>query len=417
MTERETQEQRGRVSRRQFLKWMGTALGVGVGIGVGASALESHLREENYTGEGNEDVPLAGEILKGGEIVSDEELSYLYLQAIREKRPIEPDSTIIKSTVHNAMVFFGMDEGTAARRCENISISTGEDKRCERGDLACVYDSSLGLGLELTQRPFSREQNWGEPWVNLSLILSRSAYTMSVDMIDDRELREDYGVLGEYLITYDKRGFTAKETYRGGVGDLLRRTIILDSQTNETASMDQTEQFFSDLGQIRYFKRLLSLGLDRNENAVKYEDFAFYPFMGQGLVNIQDEEGIGGAESWQDWWGEALKFDRVDKLHRESDRFGLFSGIGERIVERNINQGSIELSTENTAALGVVALSDFIDYHLSSYRIVGSLEAELLSPASIIRHADWLYLQMNRETPPPLPLKQARINSKPTPTA
>lgn len=258
------------------------------------------------------------------------------------------------------------------------------------------------------------EENKPEKWIELLLILSRGAYQLAVESVDDRETVESYGVLGECKIIKDKRGFHRNENYQGDVANLLFRPYLEEDKIQYW--VEAPEQFFADLGQIRYFKHLLSLGLDKNEIVKTYQNFAFFPFMQQGLIDIQNTEGVGGAEPWQEWWGEALKFDRIDELHRESDRFELFYGIGERIVEKNNNRYSVELSAENTAALGMVAFSDFVDYQLTNHRILASLERKALSPASIVQDAVWLYFRMHEEDQLPLPLEQAQMKPNPTST-
>lgn len=154
MTEKEPKGQEKRIDRRQFLKWASIALIVGTAGGAGAFVLGERLEDKIYTDEGNEDFPVAGELLQGGEIVNDQELADMYLEAVEEGRPIEPDPTMIKSTVHNAMRFFGMDEKTSSRRSQNISISNSEDNGCGMSAAACTYNSSLVLGWR------SRKKLW-----------------------------------------------------------------------------------------------------------------------------------------------------------------------------------------------------------------------------------------------------------------
>lgn len=361
----------GRVSsgaeRRRFLK---VAL-LGAGGLTLAVPLGKFLIDITHNGEGNEDFSLAGELLEGGEIVDNASLAQLYKEVIDSGKPVEADPTIIRSTVYNGMLFFGTSESLAAKRSQNITLSK-ENRGLEGcgGGAACVYDSSLGLGVELTpQSIFNGDSESG--WLALLQVLSHEAFHLSVKRVNDRPRVEDFGVLGKYRISKDTRGFWRAEEYWGELGDLMERTIL--NENGDRYPVSFVEEFFAELGNSRYFKYLMSLGLGDLEIAQALKDATVFPFFRQGLVDVQDTQGVEGNLSWQDWWGGVLNFAKIDKLHYGNDRVGLFESLGARIVYLNKNPDSQNLSREDLAGLGLLAFNDFIDYDLTNHQVIVSL--------------------------------------------
>lgn len=123
--------------------------------------------------------------------------------------------------------------------------------------------------------------------------------------------------------------------------------------------------------------------------------------MRQGLVNFLDSEGTTDAYgnhsiSWQEWWGEDLTPEATNKLHFENNRYGLFQRAGERIKFRNHHPESLPLSPENTAALGLVALTDFIVYPATGNEVFWSLVNEPLSEPTLLAKGMQLHLALQR---------------------
>lgn len=370
------------LDRRDFLK-IGAVAGLGIAGGL-------YLREVLYTGEGNEEYRLAGEPLNSGEIIDEKNLIERYIEVIENSSQIEPDQTMVRSTLYHAMRFFGSDEKKALKRSNNVSISESlRETYC--GGSACVYDTAKGLGVELEVESLFPENSHPVAWINLLLALSHEAYHLSVKRVDDREDRENYGALGTYEILYDKRGFVRDEEYRGKVGDLLNWTLAINPETEGTTKVNLAEEFFAELGQIRYYQYLLSLGLEKLEIATNFKNSTNFPFFLQGLVNIQDTIGIRGRLPWQVWWQPSLKFDRVDSLHYQNNRFSLFEGIGKRILFWNKNPDSRPLSRANIAGLGVVGFTDFAVYNLTNHEVLFSLVSEPLRPGIIQAKASLLF--------------------------
>jgi hypothetical protein len=369
--------------RRRFIK----ASAVGVGV-LAAFPVIKYIRDATYNGEGDEDFPLAGERVVGGEIVEDSDLAYLYKEALDSGRPLEPDPTIIRSTLHNAMHFFGTRRHLAERRCQNVTLSNGHEglMGCG-GGAACVYDTTDGLGVEITPSLFvSGDVQFG--WLDLLQALSHEAYHLSVKAVDDRPRVEDFGVLGKYNLIEDIRGFWRSEDYQGQVGDLANRLVATGGGRPILTSM--AEEFFAEVGRERYLKHLMPLGLDESDSMSGVGYPTPYTFFRQGVIDVQDVQGVGGNLSWQDWWGGALDPEKVDRLHYHSDRTGLFEGLGERILYLNRNPRSVSLSRENTTALGLIAFNDFIDYDLSHHEILFSLTERPIDAEAVIAYANTL---------------------------
>ena len=394
------ERQTGDIDRRGFLR---------VGLLVGSAAIgipAGYLRaREIIQGEGNEDYDLVGEKLQVGEIIGDRELAQKYLEAIEGERPLEADPTIIRSTLYNAMRFYGTSERLAKRRSENVSISNDEVNRCLG---ACAYDSASGLGAEFNEGVFA-ESRGKLGWILSLLALSHEAYHLSVKKVLDRKGTEDYGVLGSYRYSREVRGFwRSDDVYNGEFADLINApppTLVGDNITR----ISLPEEFFAEFGKLRYYKYLLSSGLGKNKDASMFRDHSAFPNFIQSLVNIQDTQGHDDSISWQDWWGEALSAETIDNLHYQSDRFGLYRGIGERILFWNEKEKS-PLSEEDTAALGVVAFADFVEYHLTNSEILTSLISEPITPEMIGEKAEFLSQQRQRYeeqeefVPEPVPL-------------
>ena len=366
--------------RRRFLKAVPFVVGAVVAVPV-----YEQLREVFYTGEGDESFPLVGERMQGGEIVDDSELTRLYKEALESGRPLEPDPTIIRSTIHNAMLFFGTGREVAERRSQNVTFSGG-GQRLEGcgGGAACVYDTSGGLGVEITQHLLNNE-DVQQGWLDLLQSLAHEAYHLSVRRVDDRPGVEDFGVLGKFNLHKEIRGFWRFEEYQGEVGDLVNRRIINGNGSPTPTSI--AEEFFAEVGKARYFKHLSALGLGDSEFIESTGYTTPYPFFRQGIVDVQDTQGVGTSMSWQEWWGGALDIERVDRLHFQSNRMQLFEGLGERILFLNPSPENEPLSKEDTAALGLVAYNDFIDYDLTNHKVISSLIDSPISPETIVADA------------------------------
>lgn len=386
-------ERQAGIGRRGFLR-LGLLGGTTAAVGLATSYW--YLREIRSR-EGNEEYDMLGEKLQGGEIIDDRELAQRYLEAIETGRPLEPDPTIIRSTLYNPMRYFGTSERLAKRRSENVSISQDEVGMCLG---ACVYDSANGLGAELNSEIFAEERG-KLGWILSLLAMSHEAYHLSVRDVLDREGEEDYGVLGSYRYSREKRGFfRGEEQYQGEFSDLINASPpVLVGEGITRISLP--EEFFSEFGKLRYYKYILSLGLGVNSEANMYRAYSPFPNFLQSLVNIQDTTGVEGRASWQDWWGDALSAKTIDKLHFQSDRFSLYRGIGERILFWNENENS-QLSEGDTAALGVVAFADFVEYDLTENEILTSLVKEPITPDLIASKANLLAGLKNEGRPQPL---------------
>lgn len=371
------------LSRRDFLKWVG----VGVALGVGGEVFRGLLQEHNYTGEGNESYGLYGELLEGGEVVDETELVQMYLKKMVEEVPIYPDPTMIRSTIFNAMKFFGMDDETSSRRSKNISVSL-----CSEENTSCThfysYDTSSGLGVEINDGALDPKDG-PTAWKNLLLALSHEAYHLSVRKVDDRKSIEDYGVLGIYESVKNKRGFFSSSEECLGEIDLINRDHFENVTRAKRFSLP--EEFFAELGMLRYFDHLLSKGLENSSLVDKTKMTVGYPIFVQGLVDIQDTKGEDGSMSWKDWWGRALEFDHVDKLHRKNKRHTLYKGVGERILYHNASTKMWGLKGPDIAALGVVAFADFADYELSNRQVLNNLISFPLNPELIKNMASILH--------------------------
>jgi hypothetical protein len=292
---------------------------------------------------------------------------------------IYPDPTMIRSTLFNAMKFFGMDDETSSRRSKNISVSS-----CSEENTSCSYlysyDTSMGLGVEINDGVLNPEDG-PAAWGILLLGLSHEAYHLSVRKVDDRKSTEDYGVLGICESLKNKRGFFSRtEEYLGEI-DLINRKRY--ENTTEIGKFSLPEEFFAELGKIRYFAHLFSKGLKNSNLANDFKMRTGYPLFTQGLVDILDTKGEDGSMSWKDWWGHALEFDHVDKLHRKNKRHALYKGVGERILFHNASTDMWDLKGPDIAALGVVAFADFVDYELSNRQVLKNLISFPLNPELI----------------------------------
>ena len=385
------------IGRREFIR-------VGLLGGTAAAGLATsywYLREIR-SGEGNEEYDLVGEKLQGGEIIDEKEVVQRYLQAIEDDRPLTPDPTIIRSTLYHAMRFFGTDVRLAKRRSENVSISNNEIGGCLG---ACTYDSASGLGVELNKEVFVRSRG-KLGWILSLLALSHEAYHISVKKVSDWPETEDYGVLGSYTYSREKRGFfRGEEQYQGEFTDLINAPFpVLVGE--EITRISLPEEFFTEFAKLRYYRHLLfglPSGLGQNSEAVMYQDYSPFPNFIQSLVNIQDTQRYPDRLSWQDWWGGALSAKTIDKLHFESDRFSLYRGIGERILFWNENENS-QLSETDTAALGVVAFADFVEYDLAKHEVLNSLISEPITAELIASKAKLLAGLKDNNRPQPLNL-------------
>lgn len=153
---------------------------------LAAGTLGKVLIDLSYTGEGNEPEPLAGTKIEGGEIVDDLTLAQMYAEAIETNRPPKLDPTLVRSTVYSALSFSSVDHQTAARRSANISLSsTSETSGCPQVAVACAYDTSDGLGIELTPRMIENFRTHTASWPALFATLSHDPYHMAVRIVDD----------------------------------------------------------------------------------------------------------------------------------------------------------------------------------------------------------------------------------------
>lgn len=354
-------------------------------IGLVATLYEFQREWRIRFDEGNEPFDLTGNRLEGGEIVSEVELAGLYREAILSQRSIEPDPTIIRSTLYNAMRYFGTDHDRAIRRSNNVSFVEGQDSKC---NAACVYDTRNGLGAEFTSDIFSPETpDWA--WPNLLRALTHEAYHLSVETESDYPAlfpnKEKYGVLGEYTITGGKRGFRRLETHSNSV-NLLHFTGKYDTYSF-------LEEFFAEVGAVSYGERMREAGLKGIEQYGTLWGYGFlgYPALGQGIVDMFDTKGVDGHESWQKWWGDAIDLGRVNRLHYDSDRFKFLSRIGERVMEKNARPDNDVLSPQDVAALGIVAFVDFVMFEFTEHQVLTTLISNQLNKDVIMENALTLY--------------------------
>ena len=384
-----------KLGRRDFLMTAGIAGGAVVGGLVGLRL--GRIIVDAYDAEGDEPYDLYGEELEDGRIIGEDALVKKYLEGIEDGKPLEPDPTVIRSTLYHAMRFFGTDRTNALRRSGNVSISQSPEGAC--ASYACNYDSSKGLGVEIGSVAF--DADYGQiAWIHLAQRLAHEAYHVSVGRVREIYSVEDYGVLGKYRISGEVIGFGRDEEYKGEVGDLMKRPMRLNSDSQEAVEISVPEEFFAESGSNRYYGHLLSLGLNESYLASLWKDYFIFPFMRQGFINIQDTTGIEGRASWQEWWGGDLSFDKVDRLHLASDRFGFYKSLGQRIL--SINGKSQPLSEEDTAGLGIVAFADFVDISLSGYEILTSLAHEPITQKAIAGKGKYLVERIaEQEIPSP----------------
>lgn len=384
-----------KLDRRGFLTIAGIG---GAAIGTLAGIRLGRLIVESLDAEGDEPYDLYGEELEGGRIIGEDAMVKKYLEGIEDNKPLEPDATLIRSTLYHPMRFFGTDRTAALRRSGNVSISNLPEGACS-ATYACNYDSSKGLGVEIGTLAF--DADYGQiAWIHLAQRLAHEAYHVSVGRVREVYSVEDYGALGEYRISGEVRGFRRDEEYKGEVGDLTKRPMRLNSDSQKAVEISVPEEFFAELGSNRYYGHLLSLGLNESYLASLWKDYFIFPFMQQGFVNISDTTGVEGRASWQEWWGGDLSFDTVDRLHLASDRFGFYKSLGQRIL--SVNANSQPLSENDSAGLGIVAFSDFVDYSLSSYEILNSLVHEPITQKVIVRKGKFLVERIaEQEIPSP----------------
>lgn len=390
MSRTETKHSPDLEGRRLLAKALAIAPPViaGVALGLGVPKVLEWWADFTYTGEGNENNVLAGKPLEGGEILDVQSLARLYLEAITKNWPIEPDPTIIRSTLYQAMRFFRLAKGLALKRSQNITISTSEESLCVGA--ACVYDSSSSLGVELTEKLFTEQGN-PQTWLRLLHLSAHEGYHLAVDRVDDRKGVEGYGPLGKYEMVKDKRGFKRDENHLGPV-DLIRRFFA--GSLGESFWINLPEEFFAEVGRMRFVNYLETLGLNISSVINEYSHTSF-PFMAQALVNTQDTKGVRGLDSWQKFWGDSLKPERVDYLHRTNNRLAFYEGVGRALLSKNPHRRSHSLSPEALAGLGVVAFADFADHGLSNYQVLTDLIRQPITEDLIITKARQLHLRAN----------------------
>ncbi len=348
------------ISRRSFL--IGAAA-AGIGLGLGA-----YISDQLRNDEGNSPITLSGKELNGGEIIPENQLIEKYRQILDNNSPIEVNPTIIRSTLYHAFRFYGMDDNFARRHAQIISITEDSESFCP--GTSCSLNSNKGLGIELSTNLFKNHSPDPINWIILLHDLTHEAYHNSINRVRQENNFEDYGPLGSYYGFVEKRGFVRFNEKYDGQTDLIRRQYRLTSKSQYLGTI--AEEFMAENGWQRYYKHLLSNGLNQSARALTFDGMTVFEFLDQGLVNTLDEQGSGGHISWQKWWGDSMNPDQTGKLHRQNDRSEFCHGLGQAVLNNNPLQSTFTLPDEDVRAIGVIAFADYADFNLTNYQILTS---------------------------------------------
>lgn len=376
------------VTRRHALKLIITGSGLGIASLVAGPLVYSEISKERKFSQPSREV-LVEQDSSNGEIhdylypevnvVGESYLRRVYIEALKKNRVYKVEKTLVDSTVYHGVDFFTSDKNLALQAAQSISIV--EKTSC--GGALCTFDTPQGVAMEMeTKQDFSLKTE-REKWISSISSLAHESYHGSVRKVEGTNFSEDYGILGVLNITGGKRGFW----HGRGSGGLFAQQLLTTSLQLPDGSVifpNTCEEFFAELGRARFYKKLLAPNMLRDfpESKVSY---TAYPRFLQAVVNLEDETSNVSQPGLQQFLNGALNPGVVDRMHLEGDRYGLFLGVGEAI-KRN-NRFVIELSRPNTAALGLVALADFVEFDISNNRIISSLAKNPVTPEVILQKA------------------------------
>lgn len=306
------------------------------------------------------------------------DLSERYSVSIKSNRPLEIDPIIVRSTLYNGMFFFGARHQTAIQNSQ--FIPTPINVGCGVGIPICSYDTPERTVVEISSQFPGFLPSDPASWVMHAHVLSHESYHLDINKTQQVDMEEDYGVLGKVKVVGRKRGFWQETITENSLAEkLIIATISLPDGTRHEFSL--LEEFFAEHGRRRFYRKLLSAGLVNIP--IARVDYSGYHLFDQSLVKLDDK-------SWQVFFGGAVEPARVDYLHRNSDRYGLLTGVGEAIQRRNTYGRDRYLSTPDKAALGLVALSDFAKFNATQNRVLSNLTKNRLTPDLIAEGAQEL---------------------------
>ncbi len=353
--------------RRKILK-----IGLGAGVSILAGGVTGYSLYKIHELFGNDEGSATG-LLKGkemaGEIIDEEELVKRYYEVLSKEGSAEADPTLISSTLYHAMRFFGLEEGKARRRAQNLYLANEtemEESVCQ-GGLSCIEDTLKGLGVQFSEKAFINNL-----WDSV-FIPSHEAYHLSVDRVLYGYYEEDYGFLGRFSGNGSRLGFASRESEAQEPDLDLISFDFKDPETGRKAALLLAEEFLAESGKQRYFKRLTDRGLKEIPEADEYAFSASYSIFYQGLVDVLDTKGREGHESWQKFWQYQLDPSVTDKLHLYGERKKFYKNLGDVILHKNKNSRKFNLSENDIAGIGVVAFADFAIYKATKHEILQTL--------------------------------------------
>lgn len=351
-------------SRRLVLKALGFgALGVLLDSGRPVYQFQQPQSDE-----------IRGPILKPEKPLDITTLADTFVQNHLSNRPVNPNPTIIRSTLYHGLRFFGADHQKAALHTRIISDS-GE--QCP-GAL-CVYDLKMGLATQVNAELINRAPNW----IAFAQALCHESYHLDVKVADNAYTEENFGILGRVKIEGKRRGFSSTNFMQSPADKLVAKevTLIVEGQKSR---INQLEELSAEYGRIRFFRELIS----KSGWAVPESEQSRtgYPDLLQAAVDMDNTERINGTQSWREFFYDSIDPQTIDRYHRSNNRYGFLLQLGEAVRRRNGQYTYI--SKQDTAALGLVAFADFADIAISNRNLIGRLIQYRITPELIAHTAN-----------------------------
>jgi hypothetical protein len=373
------------LSRRQFMKAGALAMGALTlaACGVRHEEETSPSAQEGQTPtppiiletpSGKPD-PFFGESLKGGEIVSGRELAGLYKQKLEKDEVPHLDPTIVRSTYYHAMVYFELSSATARERANMVTVDGPDREACK--EYMCSYYHAGNFILTITDAEYDRENiPWG--WTKIMGATAHESFHNSVVGVTP-SASEDFGPLGVVEVAKDMQGFRAAEEKSTGIAlSLLKRD-------GGHYFWHPPEEFAAEYGRFRFVREFIGKGLRGTEIQDYSKRYEVWPEINRTINDLTHSQS-----DWPRFWGEAISFRNINKHHRNNQRHGFFESVGNRIVELNSMVSEEQLTREETAALGLVAFTDFTDSRLSNMQVLTKLVNLRISAELIVEEAERL---------------------------
>lgn len=374
------------LSRRKFM--------LGIGALAGSVALAACAKPEPP-------MPTDGIPLPTDEaFLSEPQLTYELNNLVKAKERLSLENpkhaSVIRSLYKHSIAFGGVSDLTAEKRAQRIILakdtSICKDPMCTRSNNNTIdfyIDPSYVTNL-------TSDDDGG--WNRLIHEVTHEGGHAAVDRVEQSESWEDYGVLGKWHNTGSRRGFfRGNEKLEAGNEYEPVDLFTLDTKYQDDGKKIDLywfEELYADTHK-GYFLR------DRLSSVSGADDYtsANYWFLVQAVVDMMDDKGINGNDSWQEYFDGQIKFENFSRYHRVNARQEFFEEIGKVIAKRNGRPDSETLSVEDMRALGLVAFTDFalgIGLLNDNHKILIDLVERPLNPRYIYTKATELKVKMNK---------------------